>query len=98
MSVSRASAARERESISVMSGVGRREKSLVHIAIRASSTTKPGRIVGMYGRGVKGGNHWIDNAAWSKPSEALKQMETGEKHPEQSAELFRRAKSMTESH
>ena len=57
MSESRASAAREREVMSVISGVGKREKSLVHVAIRASSMTKPGRIVGTYGSGVKGGDH-----------------------------------------
>ena len=97
MSLSRASAAREREAISEIWGVGKEAKSLVQEATRESSITKPGRIVGTYGRGLKGGVQVISKAAWSEPSESGKETETGENLPVHKAESFKRAKSMMES-
>ena len=46
MSVSRASAAQEREAMSEISGIGNEAKSLVQEATRESSITKPGSKVG----------------------------------------------------
>jgi len=97
MSVSRASAAREREGMSDISGVGNEAKSLVQEATRESSITKPGRSVGTYGRGSNGGDQSIDNAAWSDPSESKKETETGENLPVHKVESLRRARSMIES-
>jgi len=80
-----------------MGGVGNEAKSLVQEATSESSMTKPGRIVGTYGRGSKGGVQVISIAAWSEPSESGNETETGEKRPVHSAESFNRAKSMMES-
>jgi len=97
MSVSRASAARERESMSEISGVGNEAKSLVQEATRESSITKPGRTVGTYGSGSNGGVHVISKAVWSEPSESGKEMETEENLPVHMAESLRRVRSMMES-
>ena len=49
--------------MSKISGVGNMAKSLVQEVTRESSIMKPGKSVGIYGRGSKGGDQAIDKAA-----------------------------------
>ena len=63
MSVSSVSVAAVRDKREDMVGVGNTEKSLVHSSFKLSSITKPGKVVGEYGVGSRGGDQKIDIAA-----------------------------------
>lgn len=56
MSVSNASAAAMRDGREDIVGVGNVEKSLVHSSFKLSSITKPGKVIGEYGVGSRGGD------------------------------------------
>ena len=97
MSMSSASAAAARDGREDIVGVGKVEKSFIHSSFKVSSMMNPGKVVGEYGNGSRGGDQNMEIAAWSEPRESSKEIETGEKRPVHRADSFKRKRSITES-